>query len=307
VRKSVVLSGAFDDLRSIHVRLLQEAARLGPVHILLWSDEQVEVQTGRPPKFLQQERLYLLDSLRYVQRVTIPAAVFDPEALPDACLTPKGWPPAGLWAGCESEDSPGRRSFARARGLDYRVIRAAQLAGFPAEEAPEFPGKTPRSSLAAQPERTHPRGGPARPSGNRPESARPRVLVSGCFDWFHSGHVRFFEEVSALGELYVVVGHDANVRLLKGQGHPLFPQEERRYLVAAVRHVRQALVSSGNGWLDAEPEIRALCPDLFAVNEDGDQPEKREYCKAHGIGYVVLRRNPREGLPRRQSTDLRGF
>jgi cytidyltransferase-like protein len=131
--------------------------------------------------------------------------------------------------------------------------------------------------------------------------------VSGCFDWFHSGHVRFFEEVSALGELYVVVGHDANVRLLKGQGHPLFPQEERRYLVAAVRHVRQALVSSGNGWLDAEPEIRALCPDLFAVNEDGDQPEKREYCKAHGIGYVVLRRNPREGLPRRQSTDLRGF
>ena len=34
-------AGAFDDLRSAHVRLLQEAARLGPVHVLLWSDEQV--------------------------------------------------------------------------------------------------------------------------------------------------------------------------------------------------------------------------------------------------------------------------
>ena len=80
--------------------------------------------------------------------------------------------------------------------------------------------------------------------------------MTGCFDWFHSGHVRFFEEASALGELYVVVGHDANVRLLKGEGHPLFPQEERRYLVAAVRYVHRALISSGEGWLDAEPEIR---------------------------------------------------
>jgi glycerol-3-phosphate cytidylyltransferase-like family protein len=119
--------------------------------------------------------------------------------------------------------------------------------------------------------------------------------------------VRFFEEASALGELLVVIGHDANVRLLKGPGHPLFPQEERRYLVAAVRHVHRALISSGGGWLDAEPEIQALRPDLYVVNEDGDKTEKRAYCEAHGIRYVVLSRRPREGLPRRQSTDLRGY
>jgi glycerol-3-phosphate cytidylyltransferase-like family protein len=119
--------------------------------------------------------------------------------------------------------------------------------------------------------------------------------------------VRFFEEVSALGELYVVVGHDANVRLLKGEGHPLLPQEERRYLAQAVRYVKKALVSTGGGWLDAEPEIEALRPDIYAVNEDGDKPEKREYCARHGIEYVVLKRTPKQGLPRRQSTDLRGF
>jgi cytidyltransferase-like protein len=71
--------------------------------------------------------------------------------------------------------------------------------------------------------------------------------VTGCFDWFHSGHVRFFEEVSALGDVYAVVGSDRNVRLLKGEGHPLLPQEERRYLVRSVRFVTQALVSSGTG------------------------------------------------------------
>ncbi len=34
--------GSFDNLKSRHVRLLQEAARLGPVHVLLLSDQAVE-------------------------------------------------------------------------------------------------------------------------------------------------------------------------------------------------------------------------------------------------------------------------
>ena len=133
------------------------------------------------------------------------------------------------------------------------------------------------------------------------------MLVTGCYDWFHSGHVRFFEEVSELGDLYVVAGSDQNVQLLKGEGHPMFPQEERRYVVQSIRFVKQALISSGDGWMDAEPEIAWIKPDIYAVNEDGDKPEKRSFCEAHGIQYVVLKREPKEGLPKRQSVDLRGF
>jgi cytidyltransferase-like protein len=281
VSRWVVLSGAFDDLRSAHVRLLQEAARLGPVRVLLWPDAQVLARAGRPPKFPQEERRYLLEALRWVREVVVPASPFDPDTLPPAePAEGLSEEPPALWAVGEAEDSPARRTFAEIHGLEYRVIRDAELRGFPAGAA--------ASEAAAIP-------------------SRPKVLVTGCYDWFHSGHVCFFEEASALGELYVVIGHDANVRLLKGEGHPLFPQEERRYLVASVRHVHRALISSGQGWLDAEPEIRALRPDLHVVNEDGDKPEKRAYCAARGIRYVVLQRVPREGLPRRQSTDLRGY
>ena len=133
------------------------------------------------------------------------------------------------------------------------------------------------------------------------------ALVTGCFDWFHSGHVRFFEEASGLGALYVVVGNDANLRLLKGEGHPFFSQDERRYQAASVRFVGRALVATGAGWLDAEPEIRAIKPDIYVVNEDGDRPEKKEFCTDNDIQYVVLHRAPRPGLPPRTSTDLRGF
>jgi cytidyltransferase-like protein len=164
--------------------------------------------------------------------------------------------------------------------MPYVVIEEQRLAGFPLET-------------------------PVRPAGT--QAGRPRVLVTGCYDWFHTGHVRFFEEVSELGDLYAVVGHDANIRMLKGAGHPLYCQDERRYMVGSIRYVQEALIATSDGWLDAEPEIRRIQPDIYAVNEDGDRPEKREYCRAHGIAYRVLKRLPKDGLPRRQSTDLRGF
>jgi cytidyltransferase-like protein len=271
---SVVVTGGFDDLRSRDVRFLEEASKLGPVHVLLWGDDTLRFLEGNDPKFPAAERLYMVESLRYVDKVTLVWGPVDPDALPPVeDLT------ARTWVVDEERDTPGKRAFSSSRGVSYRVVKQGELKGFPVPETEAL----------------------------RSPAGRKKVLVTGCYDWFHSGHVRFFEEVSRLGDLYVSVGHDANIRLLKGEGHPLFPQEERRYLVQAVRHVKGAVTSTGHGWLDAEPEIERLKPDIYAVNEDGDKPEKREYCKRRGIEYVVLTRLPKPGLPRRQSTGLRGF
>ncbi len=73
------------------------------------------------------------------------------------------------------------------------------------------------------------------------------MIVTGCYDWLHSGHVRFFEEVSQLGDLYVAVGNDANVRALKGEGHPMQTQDERRYMVQSIRYADPGCSHEGNG------------------------------------------------------------
>jgi cytidyltransferase-like protein len=271
--KQVVVSGAFDDIRSRHVRFLEEASKLGELTVMLWADDVVNQRQGGPPKFPQTERLYLLQAIRFVRRVQLVTRPFEAHALPDITeLKPD------IWVVRESESNPRQIAFSEAQGLQYHSVREAELDGFP---------DSPRSIPAAP--------------------GRKKVVVTGSYDWFHSGHVRFFEEVSAYGDLYVVVGHDANIRLLKGEGHPLLPQNERRYLVASIRFVVQALISSGNGWLDAAPEIQRLKPDIYAVNEDGDKGGKREYCERNGIQYLVLRRAPASGLPERSSTLLRGF
>ena len=63
---NVVVTASFDDLRSRHIRLLEEAAKLGEVHALIWPDERVQAFTNKPPKFQAHERLYLVQAIRYV-------------------------------------------------------------------------------------------------------------------------------------------------------------------------------------------------------------------------------------------------
>jgi hypothetical protein len=74
-----------------------------------------------------------------------------------------------------------------------------------------------------------------------------------------------------------------------------------------VRYVSESSVATGSGWLDWVPDVERIRPMVFVVNEDGDRPEKREYCAAKGIEYHILKRLPKPGLPARSSTELRGF
>ncbi|MBN2499235.1 MAG: adenylyltransferase/cytidyltransferase family protein, partial [Anaerolineales bacterium] len=132
-----------------------------------------------------------------------------------------------------------------------------------------------------------------------------KVFVSGCFDMLHSGHIEFFCQAAQYGDLYVALGSDGTVYELKNR-LPVNGEQERLFMVQAVRWVKEAFISTGSGMLDFENELRTLKPDYFVVNADGDTPEKRTLCDALGIEYIVLERKPREGLQARSTTALRG-
>jgi len=309
--KQIVVSGAFDDLRSHHLRFLEEAAKLGQLTALLWPDHAIHKLTAQAPKFPQAERLYFLSAVRYVSRVHLVDGPLQPDALPQV----PGLRP-DVWVVGDCRANAAKAAHARARGIGYHVLGGEQLKGFPDPTAPSARSADFQSavsqvsnlhSVLTSPAASRLKIGDTAEGNSALPVPRKKVVVTGCYDWFHSGHVRFFEEVSAYGDLYVIVGHDANIRLLKGEGRPLFPHEERRYGVGSIRFVTQALISSGHGWLDADPEIQRIRPDLYAVNEEGNQGGKREYCVKHGIEYLVLQRAPAPGLPKRSSTDLRGF
>ena len=102
--KSVVVTGSFDDLRSKQVRFLEEAAKWGKVHVGLWSDEALLALGTKPPKFPEQERFYLLQSLRFVDQVSLLKGKTQPDALPELEAFR-----SSTWIVDEGSDSPGKR------------------------------------------------------------------------------------------------------------------------------------------------------------------------------------------------------
>jgi glycerol-3-phosphate cytidylyltransferase-like family protein len=116
--------------------------------------------------------------------------------------------------------------------------------------------------------------------------------------------VAFFKEASQYGDLYVGIGSDATIRDLKGR-KTVNSEQERRYMVKAVRYVKDAWINVGSGIMDFEADLIRFRPDVFVVNEDGHTPYKETICRNLGIEYIVLNRIPDAGLPARSSTTIR--
>ena len=131
-----------------------------------------------------------------------------------------------------------------------------------------------------------------------------KVFVSGCYDLLHSGHVEFFKQAAAYGDLYVGIGSDATYLGYKHR-KPVYCEQERLFMVKAIRYVKDAFVNAGSGIMDFVPTLDVVRPDVFVVNEDGACEEKRLECERRGIEYVVLRREPEPGLAARSSTSLK--
>jgi rfaE bifunctional protein nucleotidyltransferase chain/domain len=118
---------------------------------------------------------------------------------------------------------------------------------------------------------------------------RPKTLcfTNGCFDLLHPGHVKYLEDVRALGDFLVVgLNSDASVARLKGASRPLQDEQARAMVLLGLRSV-DAVVR-----FDEETPfnlIQALQPDLLAKGGDytPDTVVGRDVVEARG-GRLVL-------------------
>ncbi|MDR2234076.1 MAG: cytidyltransferase, partial [Tannerella sp.] len=106
------------------------------------------------------------------------------------------------------------------------------------------------------------------------------------------------------GELYVGIGSDKTINELKAR-KTVYSEDERLYMIKALRVVKDAWINKGSGVLDFLDELKTLRPDIFFVNTDGHSPAKEQLCKEFGIEYVVSKRIPYGNLPVRSTTALR--
>ncbi len=67
----VFVSGCFDVLHSGHIAFLEEAASYGDVYVSLGSDKTIMELKNRSTMYTEQERKYMLESIRFVKKVYI--------------------------------------------------------------------------------------------------------------------------------------------------------------------------------------------------------------------------------------------
>lgn len=114
-----------------------------------------------------------------------------------------------------------------------------------------------------------------------------RVLTFGSFDVLHIGHLRILERAASLGHhLTVGISTDA-LNLSKKNRLPVYPEEQRLSLVAALRCVDNVFLERS---LEAKAEyIREHSADVLVMGDDweGRFDEFSALCKV-----VYLPRTP---------------
>jgi D-glycero-beta-D-manno-heptose 1-phosphate adenylyltransferase len=125
------------------------------------------------------------------------------------------------------------------------------------------------------------------------------VFTNGCFDIVHRGHVEYLTKAKALGDvLFVGMNTDASVRRLKGEARPVVCQEDRAFVLAALRAVDFVCLFDE----DTPHElIKAVVPDVLVKGSDWtiDTIVGKDIVEAAGGTVQTI-----DFVPNRSTTDI---
>ncbi|HEV8117293.1 MAG TPA: adenylyltransferase/cytidyltransferase family protein [Thermoanaerobaculia bacterium] len=124
-------------------------------------------------------------------------------------------------------------------------------------------------------------------------AGRSIVFANGGFDLFHVGHVRYLEAARGEGNFLVVgVNSDRSVRAAKGPGRPIFPENERAEIVAALLCVDAVVIFDEDSPAEL---IAALQPAVHAKGTDysPDSVPERDVVASYG-GRTAIVGDPKD-------------
>jgi rfaE bifunctional protein nucleotidyltransferase chain/domain len=128
------------------------------------------------------------------------------------------------------------------------------------------------------------------------DAGKTVVFANGCFDLLHGGHISYLESSRSVGDLLVVgLNSDSSMRTLKGPGRPIYNEQWRAELLAAMESVDYIVIFD-------EPTcdglLETLRPSIHAKGTDYTEetvPE-RETAVRCGIKTYIA------GAPKENST-----
>lgn len=118
-----------------------------------------------------------------------------------------------------------------------------------------------------------------------------KVLVGGCFDILHYGHIYFLKEAKALGNyLIVALESDESVKRLKGKKRPIHSQDQRKESLESLKFVDEVInlkpLKNDQEYLEL---VKKINPQIIALTQgDSLLEKKREHAKKVGAILVEI-------------------
>lgn len=96
-----------------------------------------------------------------------------------------------------------------------------------------------------------------------------KVLVGGCFDILHYGHIHFLREAKKLGDyLVVILESDKRIKKLKGNLRPFHNQIQRKEILESLNFVDEVIILKDEMTdQDYEETIIKINPDVIAITK----------------------------------------
>ncbi|MBS0210545.1 MAG: adenylyltransferase/cytidyltransferase family protein [Planctomycetes bacterium] len=114
------------------------------------------------------------------------------------------------------------------------------------------------------------------------------VFTNGCFDLLHPGHVDLLDRCRALGDRLIVgINSDASVQRLKGPHKPFICEDDRRWMLLALKSVDEVLVFDAPTPLELIEQVR---PDVLVKGGDWsvDRIVGAEFVQSYGGRVLSL-------------------
>lgn len=92
------------------------------------------------------------------------------------------------------------------------------------------------------------------------------VFSNGCFDLIHPGHIEYLEQARQLGDRLVLgLNADNSVKKLKGERRPIYGEQARARILAAMEFVDMVVIFEEDTPLSL---IEQISPDILVKGGD---------------------------------------
>lgn len=114
---------------------------------------------------------------------------------------------------------------------------------------------------------------------------KAKVLVGGCFDILHAGHIRFLKKARSFGDYLVVfLEPDENIKKLKGKDRPIHNLVDRKQVLSAIKFIDEIITVPKNANDEIYKKLVIKIKPQVIVITNGDPIKNIKLAQAKLVG-----------------------